>query len=732
MYINLHLYTGGGEVKKVSMTDLSKNMKVIDLQKRIEAEHGIEVSLQKLIHKGKIMSGNDGETLLHYNANYNETIQVHKREVLGSLDDVNTSEQVVEPEPEKNPEVILEDVESNFYKLGDLVDVKDCGEGSETLGSFFEAKIQRITKNIEAKKESESDGLNYHVVYDRWPLDDTDHRCSNLHLRPRARQELKLGDLEVNQRILVNFNMKDGEKIGEWYEATVTEVNARKKLLICTLYIGVEGTPLDNQVIKYTEKIFKLENPVLVQDRTLQTQKELDRVVPRKHTIECEACEDVEKKKCKECGCNNCGKKKNPETMIICDECQLNFHLQCIGMSELPDDDFYCSNCKRTDTTIKPGDKLINKKLKNAPSQNKDCKRDWGRGFACAGRSTTNDKIPMGHKGQVPGTEVGMTWYRRIQLSENGIHRPPVAGIHASEKLGAMSIVLNGGYEDDVDNGEEFLYTGSGGRDLGGNRRTNVQSFDQELTKGNRGLAMNCNAPVREDGNEAKDWKAGQPVRVVRGYKLKKHSPKYAPEEEGFRYDGIYKVVKYYKEVGQSGLVVWRYVLRRDDPSPAPWTKEGKKIKEERGWSVIYPEGFTAPPLKGGKRKNTEEDKENLNSKKIKFSFSDALKDLIKKDKHNSKVWSQVLKDVFSDHEDMKNRISDTFSCSICMCPPVPPVKLTCKHNMCKGCLGRFSGEDIKKVCPVCRAELTGSEEENSELRAVLNFIIPGYDDVFR
>ena len=26
------------------------------------------------------------------------------------------------------------------------VDVKDCSEGSETLGSFFEAKIKRITK----------------------------------------------------------------------------------------------------------------------------------------------------------------------------------------------------------------------------------------------------------------------------------------------------------------------------------------------------------------------------------------------------------------------------------------------------------------------------------------------------------------------------------------------------------------------------------------------------------
>jgi len=41
-------------------------------------------------------------------------------------------------------------VESNFYRLGDLLDMKDCGEGSETLGSYFEGKIQQITKNIEA------------------------------------------------------------------------------------------------------------------------------------------------------------------------------------------------------------------------------------------------------------------------------------------------------------------------------------------------------------------------------------------------------------------------------------------------------------------------------------------------------------------------------------------------------------------------------------------------------
>ena len=39
------------------------------------------------------------------------------------------------------------------------------------------------------------------------------------------------------------------------------------------------------------------------------------------------------------------------------------------------------------------------------------------------------------------------------------------------------------------DNGDEFLYTGSGGRDLSGNKRTAEQSCDQKLTKMNRWLA---------------------------------------------------------------------------------------------------------------------------------------------------------------------------------------------------------------------------------------------------
>lgn len=61
-----------------------------------------------------------------------------------------------------------------------------------------------------------------------------------------------------------------------------------------------------------------------------------------------------------------------------------------------------------------------------------------------------------------------------------------MAGIHGRETVGAFSVVLSGGYEDDIDNGDEVYYTGSGGRDLSGNKRTNSQGFDQTLSRFNK------------------------------------------------------------------------------------------------------------------------------------------------------------------------------------------------------------------------------------------------------
>ena len=74
-------------------------------------------------------------------------------------------------------------------------------------------------------------------------------------------------------------------------------------------------------------------------------------------------------------------------------------------------------------------------------------------------------------------------------------------------------------------------FSGSGGCDLSGDKRTAEESFDQKLTKSNAAIALSCNAEFNDKkGNESTDWQNGKPVRVHRSYKFQKYS-KYAPED---------------------------------------------------------------------------------------------------------------------------------------------------------------------------------------------------------
>ena len=126
----------------------------------------------------------------------------------------------------------------------------------------------------------------------------------------------------------------------------------------------------------------------------------------------------------------------------------------------------YCKDYKNEDDIVKAGESLKESKRKaKMPSQANSQKRDWGKGMATVGRSKVCS-MPTNHFGPIPNIEVGM------QLSESGVHRPPMGGIAGTEREGCQSIVISGGYEDDVDHGELFTYIGSGGRDLSGNKRT--------------------------------------------------------------------------------------------------------------------------------------------------------------------------------------------------------------------------------------------------------------------
>ena len=163
--------------------------------------------------------------------------------------------------------------------------------------------------------------------------------------------------------------------------------------------------------------------------------------------------------------------------------------------------------------------------------------------------------------GAVPGIPVGKIWETRMACCADGVQRPTVAGIHAGPE-GAYSISLAGGYEDDVDLGDSFTYTGEGGRALKGkdgtrNLRTAPQSFDQTLTRGN--LALSLSVETRK------------PVRVIRGYKLRNE---FAPES-GYRYDGLYTVDKYWSCTGHAGYKVYKFALTRcPGQAPAPWSPD--------------------------------------------------------------------------------------------------------------------------------------------------------------
>ena len=155
--------------------------------------------------------------------------------------------------------------------------------------------------------------------------------------------------------------------------------------------------------------------------------------------------------------------------------------------------------------------------------------------------------MSKGTFGEIPGIPEGTVFSDRKALSTAGIHRPLQAGICGAPE--AESIVVSGGYEDDLDLGNEIIYTGHGGRDP----KTGKQIADQILTRQNLALAQNK--------------ATGTPLRVIR-----------AVHGSGYRYDGLFRVDDVWHDKGRAGYVVWRYRLIKLT-SEGPVTPAGQKAK---------------------------------------------------------------------------------------------------------------------------------------------------------
>ena len=73
--------------------------------------------------------------------------------------------------------------------------------------------------------------------------------------------------------------------------------------------------------------------------------------------------------------------------------------------------------------------------------------------------------------GELENVKVGQIFKDRDELSKARVHGPTMSGIWGRESEGACSIVLSGGYEDDIDNLNYILYTGQGGQDVQGGKQ---------------------------------------------------------------------------------------------------------------------------------------------------------------------------------------------------------------------------------------------------------------------
>ncbi|KAM9642643.1 E3 ubiquitin-protein ligase UHRF2 isoform 1-T1 [Trichechus inunguis] len=785
-----------------TIEDVSRKATIEELRERVWALFDVRPECQRLFYRGKQLE--NGYTLFDYDVGLNDIIQLLVRV---DPDLPSTSKQTdaqvkpcsnSPPKVKKTPRVgpssqpstathaFLIDPGFGLYKVNELVDARDVG-----LGAWFEAHIHSVTRasdghsrgktplkngsaykrtngnvkhnskentnkldNVPSTSNSDSvaadEDVIYHIKYDEYPESGT-LEMNVKDLRPRARTTLKWNELNVGDVVMVNYNVESPGERGFWFDAEITTlktISRTKRELRAKIFLGgSEGTLNDCRII-FTDEIFKIEKPG-AHPLSLADGKFL-----RKNDPECDLCGGDPDKKCQSCSCHVCGGKQEPNMQLLCDECNMAFHIYCLNppLDKIPEEEYwYCPSCK-TDSSevVKAGERLkMSKKKAKMPSASTESRRDWGRGMACVGRTRECTIVPSNHYGPIPGIPVGSTWRFRVQVSEAGVHRPHVGGIHGRSNDGAYSLVLAGGFADEVDRGDEFTYTGSGGKNLAGNKRIGAPSADQTLTNMNRALALNCDAPLDDKiGAESRNWRAGKPVRVIRSFKGRKIS-KYAPEE-GNRYDGIYKVVKYWPEISSShGFLVWRYLLRRDDVEPAPWTSEGIERSRRLCLRLQYPAGYPSDKegkkTKGQSKKQTSETSKRPNpddecpsaSKMVKrsdsaeaveaFQLTPQQQHLIREDRHNQKLWDEVLASLVEGPNFLK-KLEQSFMCVCCQELVYQPVTTECLHNVCKDCLQRSFKAQVFS-CPACRHDLGQNYimTPNENLQTLLDLFFPGY-----
>ena len=90
--------------------------------------------------------------------------------------------------------------------------------------------------------------------------------------------------------------------------------------------------------MKFVDEIFRIETRSQLGEEDGSCNGE---GVVRMKKPDCDWCKDNPRRKCKHCACSVCGGKDSLDKQILCDECDMAYHLWCLEpkLESVPDVD---------------------------------------------------------------------------------------------------------------------------------------------------------------------------------------------------------------------------------------------------------------------------------------------------------------------------------------------------------------------------------------------------------
>lgn len=162
------------------------------------------------------------------------------------------------------------------------------------------------------------------------------------------------------------------------------------------------------------------------------------------------------------------------------------------------------------------------------------------------------------------GSVNGQIWLKRVEMMRDGMHALTIGGISGNPRTGAYSVVLgaidkknNKAYAN-IDMGDVIEYMGTAlpnEENLGPTNEVDAHMYNHASWQS----GQNCEDATSATRALARSQETGKPVRVVRSWKM--HDIVQNKPRKGYRYDGLYKVVR--RSALKEARQIWSFRLER-------------------------------------------------------------------------------------------------------------------------------------------------------------------------